>query len=478
MSSLMRKTTTVTTTIEIDRRPLVINFAKSDAGARRCGSIAQGASDMSPPLQDVRQPGNFGDVLRADPEAWAIRIRARWQMGVEAIISTGRLLLEAKEILPHGSFQRMVEEELPFKIRMAQMLMTIAANPLFSNAQYIALLPPTVTTMYDCARLTPPEFERGVVEGIIRPDMERADVERIRPTPRREAVVDDRRDLIENSSSDGGGESRPAHGLDGEARDLTPPDTAPVREELGAGVAPGPSEATQMPGGGLSIAHNRVEPSDSLDFFPTPPWATRSFFEHVLAHLNRLQHCKLQRAREPACGEGHMSEVMREYFREVLPSDKGDAYDYDYEVADFLDPDFAKDRDDADWIVTNPPFGPKGEEFVLQALKIAGTGVAMFVRLQWLETPGRYERIFKNNPPSLVAIFSERVPLHKGRWVFNGKTMTAYAWVLWIKGMPPQPLFWIPPGCRVALTKADDAARFGAVYEYDNNEAPASEAAE
>jgi hypothetical protein len=38
----------------------------------------------------------------------------------------------------------------------------------------------------------------------------------------------------------------------------------------------------------------------------------------------------------------------------------------------------------------------------------------MFVRLQWLETIGRYERIFRDTRRPSIAFFAERVPLCKG----------------------------------------------------------------
>jgi hypothetical protein len=50
---------------------------------------------------------------------------------------------------------------------------------------------------------------------------------------------------------------------------------------------------------------------------------------------------------------------------------------------------------DADWLITNPPFGTKTVRFVLRALELARVGVAMFVRLQWLETVERYELLFR-----------------------------------------------------------------------------------
>lgn len=227
-----------------------------------------------------------------------------------------------------------------------------------------------------------------------------------------------------------------------------------------------------MPGGGAAVAHNRVEPGTSADFFPTPPWATRALVEHVLKHLRRDGQCKFQTAWEPACGHGHMAEPLGEYFKKVYASDLH-PYGYGDAGVDFL----TTKLDGFDWIITNPPFDDVTEKFVLRALELDVTGVAMFVRLQWLETTGRYERIFSKTPPSQVAIFSERVPIHKGRWDPEGDTLTAYIWLLWIKGMPPQPPFWIPPGCSKALTRPDDVARFTQVPVQRRGPPPAEDAA-
>jgi hypothetical protein len=69
--------------------------------------------------------------------------------------------------------------------------------------------------------------------------------------------------------------------------------------------------------------------------------------------------------------------------------------------------------------------------------------------------------LFGPNPPAVVAVFAERIPLHMGRWEPEGDTLTAYCWVVWRKGFEGNTrLFWIPPGQRKALSKDDDAARF------------------
>jgi len=183
--------------------------------------------------------------------------------------------------------------------------------------------------------------------------------------------------------------------------------------------------------------------------------------ERVLPHIPDVDFAiREQKCWEPACGEGHMAEVLREYFRSV---DASDIHDYGYECrspVDFLGRGVEGTR--ADWIITNPPFEDRALAFALRALERARVGVALFVQLRWLETIERYERLFKPTPPTVIGIFAERVPLCMGRWEPEGTTATAYMWLVWVKDLVPQAPLWIPPGCREALTRPDDVKRFTA----------------
>lgn len=207
---------------------------------------------------------------------------------------------------------------------------------------------------------------------------------------------------------------------------------------------------------------SRLKAKNDLDPFWTPPFATRALCEIVLPY--RLDVLRRYRVWEPACGEGHMAEVLREYFRDVYASD---IHDWGYGSTiprDFLD---ASQEREADWIITNPPFGKKTLPFVLRALDVAREGVAMFLPLRWIEGVERYEKLFRDQPPTLFAPFVERVPLCRGRWNPEGGTATAYCWLVWLKDAqgriePPRPTFWIPPGQRRLLTRPDDRARFAA----------------
>jgi hypothetical protein len=213
--------------------------------------------------------------------------------------------------------------------------------------------------------------------------------------------------------------------------------------------------------GARAVMASRAEPDNSLNYFPTPPWATRALMEHVLPTLDVHEYRSVW---EPACGEGHMAEVLREYCPAVRASD---VFAYGHgEILDFLR---AEMPSPCDWIITNPPFaddaefGDKATAFVLRALDLADVGVAMFTRSQWaVEGVNRFERIFRDRPPTLAAFFVERVNLCKGRWDPAGDTATAYSWLVWMRRLKPQPPMWIPPGCRETLTRPSDVGRFTA----------------
>lgn len=209
-----------------------------------------------------------------------------------------------------------------------------------------------------------------------------------------------------------------------------------------------------------AVMARRHEPADSLDFFPTPPWATRAFCEHVLPRVFPDPHLFHNPAWDPACGEGHMALALADYFDQVHASD---IFPYGFgQVADFLHEDFRWKP--AEWIITNPPFAI-GRDFILKALQLAYRGVAMLVRTAFCEGQGRYDDLFSIYPPAMIAQYAERVPMHRARWVVNGKSATAYCWVVWLKefGKPivgDTRFVWIPPS-RNALTRPDDWLRFG-----------------
>lgn len=145
-----------------------------------------------------------------------------------------------------------------------------------------------------------------------------------------------------------------------------------------------------------------------------------------------------------------MARPLSEYFAKV---DAADAYHYGFgQIRDFLTFPYAAQSHD--WVITNPPFR-LAEEFVERSLTVARVGVAILARTVFLESVGRYESIFRDNPPTTFAQFSERVPMVKGRLDQRASTATGYAWFVWEKRQKGARLAWVPP-CRRHLEKVSD----------------------
>lgn len=201
-----------------------------------------------------------------------------------------------------------------------------------------------------------------------------------------------------------------------------------------------------------AVMQQRSEKMASLDYFPTPPWATRALCEWLKANYVQTNALSVW---EPACGGGYMARPLEEYFASVKATD---IFDYGYGTGgiDFVGITSAQDEP-VDWIITNPPF-TLAEQFAERAIRIARQGVAFILRTSFLEGKGRYERLFKPHPPTDVLQFAERVPMVRGKVDKDATSATSYSWIVW-KGVkhPAQGtrFHWIAP-CRDSLERGSD----------------------
>ena len=109
---------------------------------------------------------------------WAKVIRSEHGKTVESVLGIGRLLLEAKQILPHGEFQH-IFVDIPFDIRMAEYYMSIARNTVLTDAKWISQLPSVVVTLYALSRIAKPDLEKALTDGRIHPKLQRKDVRKL-----------------------------------------------------------------------------------------------------------------------------------------------------------------------------------------------------------------------------------------------------------------------------------------------------------
>lgn len=216
-----------------------------------------------------------------------------------------------------------------------------------------------------------------------------------------------------------------------------------------------------------AVMQQRAEPHDSLDYFPTPAWATRAACEFLRTELG--QDLAAQTCWEPACGEMFMADPLDEYFAHVTASDVH-RYNERHGICDFLADGASYAR--PDWIFTNPPFR-LAPAFIALARQRARRGVVMFVRSAFTEGDERYHALFGPNcRPAYVVTYCERVVLLKGRVIRSGapdpfnfdeeagqprtaSTATSYALVIWLPDQHDTRHRWIPK-CRTQLEREGD----------------------
>lgn len=127
-----------------------------------------------------------------------------------------------------------------------------------------------------------------------------------------------------------------------------------------------------------------------LDFYPTPPDATHALMQFMRDAGYIDDDWSVW---EPACGNGAMSEVIKQYAPNIRNSDLRET-GYGEGGTNFLDMKF-----DCDAIITNPPFN-LSEQFIEHALSQAST-VAMLLKSQYWHAARRHA-LFERFPPAWV----------------------------------------------------------------------------
>jgi len=172
----------------------------------------------------------------------------------------------------------------------------------------------------------------------------------------------------------------------------------------------------------------RNAPKDGADFYPTPPWATRALLAYESFDGTIL---------EPCCGDGAMAKVFVEAGYTV---DASDLHDRGYGTQkSFFDITTPQDN-----IVTNPPFNI-AEEILSHGLSLIRGKMALFLRTAFVESVGRYHRVYSVHPPSRIYAFAKRVSLYPAGEKTSGGT-TSYSWFIWEREKPVRTeMLWIAP---------------------------------
>lgn len=191
----------------------------------------------------------------------------------------------------------------------------------------------------------------------------------------------------------------------------------------------------------LGASNHSNEARESADYYATEPRALDLFIPYVKLH---------RKVFEPSCGEGHLSKWLVNHGYDVLSTDLVDR-GYGIGGVDFFTVESAgfglEDESKGttllkDWaagetfdILTNPPF-KTALNYVLHAIDIIPEDGRVFLLLKtlFLEGRGRYERIYKANPPRYVYQYSNRIKCAKnGDFGEDGNSAQSYAFYEWHK---------------------------------------------
>lgn len=186
----------------------------------------------------------------------------------------------------------------------------------------------------------------------------------------------------------------------------------------------------------LGASSHSDKEREQNDYYATDPQALEIF-------LNKLEDDNIKLHRniwEPACGQGHLSEVLKKRGFKVFSTDLIDRGYADY-VGDFFELRTTGEQD----ILTNPPY-KYAKEFVEHSLDVIKDGYycIMFLKIQFLEGQER-KKLFEKYPPKYVYVNSARqCCAMNGEFEKYNATALCYCWFVWQKGFKGEPIIrWI-----------------------------------
>lgn len=170
----------------------------------------------------------------------------------------------------------------------------------------------------------------------------------------------------------------------------------------------------------IGASNHTDKEREKYDYYATDPSAITLLHKHGLLLKSPIYW-------ESSCGGGNLSNELIRLGYKVLSSDK---YDHGYGTVglDFFDTTGYFDG----CIITNPPYNVINE-YITHALNICTNKIYIFCRIQTIETINRYDKIFRDNPPSWICPFVKRIPCYRSSEESPKGSAVCYAWFIWDK---------------------------------------------
>lgn len=160
-----------------------------------------------------------------------------------------------------------------------------------------------------------------------------------------------------------------------------------------------------------------MKPRRKNDFYETPPVFTNILLEDIKGYMgkNVLECCN---------GDGAISNVLTKKGYQVVTNDIERDADTNYDATE--DALWMKHYHNVSWVISNPPF-KSAPSIVKKAYHTAYDGIAMLLRLSFLEPCQNRGDFLSNHPPNLIVL-----PRHSFTGDGGVDSVTC-AWFYWIK---------------------------------------------
>ena len=162
-----------------------------------------------------------------------------------------------------------------------------------------------------------------------------------------------------------------------------------------------------------------MKPRRKNDFYETPPVFTRILLEDIEYHIGiKILEC--------CNGDGAISNVLKKKGYDVVTNDIGRDADTHYDATQ--DALWSRYSGNVSWVISNPPF-KSAPTIVQKAYHTAQHGVAMLLRLTFLEPCQNRGDFLSKHPPNLIVL-----PRHSFTGDGGVDSVTC-AWFYWIKSL-------------------------------------------
>lgn len=189
--------------------------------------------------------------------------------------------------------------------------------------------------------------------------------------------------------------------------------------------------------------------AETMDFVPTPPWATRAFlstFPEVQINGSDVL--------EPGVGRGDLARVLQEAGARVTGLDIVDRGFPNTIVADYnsYEPPVS-----FEWVVMNPPF-TFGESFLRNAMRHSTKGVVLHIRTTWLNGVGRWNEFFQPGHLTDVVMHAKNVSATQSKVIRRGSNQFNHSWLVFEKAKRGRPIGFrfIPADAQDTYERATD----------------------